>query len=241
MEQPDLIELTQKLDYTFQNESLLHEALNHSSFVNEQGESALRDNERLEFLGDAVLNLVVGHILMDRYPHLKEGELSRIRANLVNETQLAWVARGIDLGRHIRLGKGELQTNGSEKNSILADAYEALIAAVYLDNGFEAAYKIIENCLSSSLVSITDSAANYDFKSQLQELVQINHGSVPEYRIVKEVGPDHDKTFHVEVKVLKLLEQGTGKSKKMAEQSAAQKALEILRAEKELKEPNGDE
>jgi len=183
---------------------------------------------------------VVGHILMERYPHLKEGELSRIRANLVNESQLAMLARGIDLGRHIRLGRGELQTNGGEKNSILADAYEALIAAVYLDSGFEAAYKIIETCLSSSLVSITDSAANYDFKSQLQELVQMDHGSVPEYRIVKEVGPDHDKVFHVEVKVLSLFEQGAGKSKKMAEQNAAEKALEILMAEKELEEPDTD-
>jgi len=240
MEQPDIIELTEKLNYTFQNESLLHEALNHSSYVNEQADSTLRDNERLEFLGDAVLNLVVGHILMDRYPGLREGELSRIRANLVNESQLAKVARGIDLGSHLRLGKGELQTNGREKNSILADAYEALIAAVYLDKGFKAAYKIIEISLSSALVSVTDSAANYDFKSQLQERVQMNHGSIPEYRIVKEVGPDHDKTFHVEVKVLKLLEQGTGKSKKMAEQSAAQKALEILKAEKELEDPDAD-
>ena len=238
MKLPDIRELIEKLDYSFRNENLLYEALNHSSFVNEQADPALRDNERLEFLGDAVLNLVVGHILMDRYPHLKEGELSRIRANLVNESQLAKISRGVNLGDHLRLGKGELQTNGREKNSILADAFEALIAAVYLDKGFDAAYKIIENCLSSSLVSLIESAANHDYKSQLQELVQMDHGSVPEYRVVKEVGPDHEKTFHVEVKVLDLQEQGMGKSKKMAEQNAAQKALEILKAEKELEDPD---
>ncbi|MGD8883539.1 MAG: ribonuclease III domain-containing protein, partial [Desulfobacterales bacterium] len=142
MKTSDHFEIENKLEYEFRSKELLDEALRHSSFVNEQPDADLRDNERFEFLGDAVLNLIVGHILMERYPNLKEGDLSRIRANLVNESQLAIIARAIDLGAFIRLGKGEIQTHGSEKNSILAGAFEALIAAVYLDGGFKVAFKI---------------------------------------------------------------------------------------------------
>ena len=140
----DLHEIEEKLCYHFTSIDLLEEALRHSSYVNEQIDTDLRDNERLEFLGDAVLNLVIGHILMQRNPDLKEGDLSRIRANLVNEAQLARIARWVDLGSFIMLGKGEIQTQGREKNSILADTFEALLAAVYLDGGFDAAFKIIE-------------------------------------------------------------------------------------------------
>ena len=129
------LNIEQKLGYQFHSRDLLDEALRHSSYVNEQSDSALRDNERFEFLGDAVLNLIVGHILMERYPDLKEGDLSRTRANLVNETHLAIMARSIDLGAGLQLGKGEIQTNGMEKNSILSGAFEALMAAVYLDGG----------------------------------------------------------------------------------------------------------
>ncbi len=231
MKQKDLSDFEQKLLYEFINQNLLDEALRHSSFVNEQAIPDMRDNERLEFLGDAVLNLVIGHILMQRYPDLKEGELSRMRANLVNESQLAMIARKMNLGSYIRLGKGEIQTNGREKNSILADTFEAVIAGVYLDGGFDAAFKIIDNHFAFLLNSIMGPASNHDYKSQLQELVQVTHRMTPVYMVVQESGPDHDKTFRVELKVSELRTEGVGKSKKLAEQDAARKALEILKKE----------
>ncbi len=223
--------IEQKLGYQFHSRDLLDEALRHSSYVNEQSDSALRDNERFEFLGDAVLNLIVGHILMDRYPHLKEGDLSRIRANLVNETHLAIMARSIDLGAGLQLGKGEIQTNGMEKNSILAGAFEALMAAVYLDGGFKVAFKIIENNFVPFIDQIHSAIDNYDYKSRLQEWVQEKHSEIPYYNVVREEGPDHDKTFWVSVKVFGIETEGTGKSKKTAEQDAAHQALEILNKE----------
>ena len=217
------------LQYEFSNKELLYEALRHSSYVNELAHENLQDNERLEFLGDAVLNLIVGHILMRRYPEVKEGELSRRRANLVNESQLAKMARSFGLGNYIQLGKGEIQTNGREKNSILADTYEALVAAVYLDGGFEAAFRLIETNFLPLMDHLHSTANNYDYKSQLQEKVQVDHGAMPIYDIIREDGPDHDKTFWVELKVLDIETQGSGKNKKAAEQEAARKALEILK------------
>ncbi len=217
------------LQYEFNDKNLLKEALRHSSFVNELGETGLRDNERLEFLGDAVLNLIVGHILMRRYPDLKEGDLSRNRANLVNETQLAKMARSFDLGSYIQLGKGEIQTHGREKNSILADTFEALMASIYLDGGFDAAYRIIESNFRPLIEHLQTAANNHDYKSQLQERVQVDHGVMPDYCITREEGPDHDKTFWVTLKVLDIETEGMGKSKKAAEQDAARKAIEMLK------------
>jgi ribonuclease-3 len=224
----DLSEFKRKLRYEFQDHRLVEEALRHSSFVNEQNDTAVRDNERLEFLGDAVLNLVVGDILMKRFPDLKEGHLTRMRANLVNESQLALIAQTIDLGLYILLGKGETQTNGGEKKSILADALEAVIAAVYSDGGFEAAYKTIECHFSKAIDSITTPVESFDYKSRLQEKVQSNRGLIPLYRVINETGPDHDKTFFIQVAIRDLKAEGSGKNKKMAEQDAAKKALEIL-------------
>lgn len=221
--------IEQKLGYEFHSRDLLDEALRHSSYVNEQADSALRDNERFEFLGDAVLNLIVGHILMERYPHLKEGDLSRTRANLVNETHLAIMARSIDLGEGLQLGKGEIQTNGMEKNSILAGAFEALMAAVYLDGGFKVAFEIIEKNFAPFLDQIHPTTDSYDYKSRLQEWVQEKHGEIPHYKVIREEGPDHDKTFWVSVNVFDIKTEGKGKSKKMAEQDAAHKALEKLK------------
>jgi len=229
MDTANPLNIEQKLGYQFNSRDLLEEALRHSSYVNEQPDSELRDNERFEFLGDAVLNLIVGHILMERYPDLKEGDLSRTRANLVNENHLAIMARSIDLGAALLLGKGEIQTNGIEKNSILAGAFEALMAAVYLDGGFKAAFKIIENNFVPFLDKIYPTIDNYDYKSRLQEWVQEKHGSIPGYQVVREEGPDHAKTFWVSVKVFDIETEGTGKSKKAAEQDAARKALEKLK------------
>jgi len=220
--------IEQRLQYEFKDKSLLREALRHSSYVNEIADAHLRDNERLEFLGDAVLNLIVGDILMRCYPDLKEGDLSRSRANLVNESQLAKTARSVNLGTYILLGKGEMQTQGREKNSILADTFEALTAAVYLDGGFKAAYKIIAKKFRPLIDQLDAFAPNYDYKSQLQERVQVGHAVIPDYSIIREEGPDHDKTFWVTLKVIDIKTEGSGKSKKAAEQDAARKALKLL-------------
>ena len=225
----DHAEIEQKLCYQFRSTSLLEEALRHSSFVNEQPDMDLRDYERLEFVGDAFLNLIICQILMQHYPDLIEGDLSRMRANLVNETQLARIARSVDLGPFIRLGKGEIQTNGRQKNSILADTFEALIAAIYLDGGFDAAFNIIETKFAPLLKGKHSSAHHYDYKSKLQEIVQEEQGAMPKYSIIREEGPDHEKTFWIELSVFDIKTQGSGKSKKMAEQDAARKTLELLK------------
>lgn len=223
--------LENKLAHRFANNDLLIEALSHSSYVNEQPLKTLRDNERLEFLGDAVLNLVVGHILMERLPQVNEGDLSRLRAQIVNESQLATIARTIQLGNFIQLGKGEIQTNGRDKNSILANALEAVIAAVYLDGGFDVAYDFIAQHFRSPLNVKTVSDVQGDYKSRLQELVQVTSEHIPQYRIIEESGPDHDKTFHTRLQVGDLEAEGIGKSKKLAEQDAAKKGLELLQQE----------
>jgi ribonuclease III len=218
------------LRYTFADKHQLEEALRHSSFVNETPEPGLRDNERLEFLGDAVLNLSVGHILMERYGSLNEGDLSRMRSGLVNEQQLARLARSLELGRFIMLGKGEAQTGGHEKNSILAGALEALIAAVYMDGGFEAAFEIVQKLFQPLVSQLERSGDHIDFKSQLQELVQTGSGQMPDYTVVREEGPDHDKTFWVQLRVKEIETDGVGKSKKAAEQDAARKALARIKS-----------
>ena len=233
MEAKDPAGIEKRLQYEFKDKSLLLEALRHSSYVNEISDPDLRDNERLEFLGDAVLNLTVGHILMHNYPDIKEGDLSRSRAKLVNESQLAETARSFRLGYYILLGKGESQTQGREKNSILADTFEALTAAIYLDGGFEAAYKIIGKKFQPLVDQLGAFATNHDYKSQLQERVQVGHGVIPDYSIIRENGPDHDKTFWVTLKVIDIETEGNGKSKKAAEQDAARKALELLSKDKD--------
>lgn len=226
----DHAELQRKLLYEFKNTNLLDESLRHSSFVNEQADTGMRDNERLEFLGDAVLNLVIGDILMQRHPDSNEGDLSRMRANLVNEARLATIARSINLGSYLQLGKGEIQTNGREKNSILADTFEAVMAALYLDGGFDAAFKTIDRHFSPLIESVTTPMANYDYKSQVQEFVQVTQHEMPIYTVIHESGPDHDKTFQVRLQLQQLHAEGIGKSKKTAEQDAARKALEMLKA-----------
>jgi ribonuclease III len=166
--------------------------------------------------------------LMKRYPNLTEGELSRNRANLVNETRLAAIAREIGIGSHLLLGKGEELTDGREKNSILADATEAVIAAIYLDGGFEAAFGFVKNQFHERLRKVTRSRYETDYKSKLQERVQSIFHEVPHYKVVDTSGPDHDKTFTVRMTVADLSAEGDGKSKKMAEQEAAREGLALL-------------
>jgi len=166
---------------------------------------------------------------MQRYPDCKEGDLSRMRANLVNESQLATIARTINLGSYLQLGKGEIQTAGQDKNSILAGALEALMAAIYQDGGFEAVYRIIDSHFSALVDSMQTMVANHDYKSQIQELVQVSHQKMPLYTVIHESGPDHDKTFRVQLTLQDLQAEGIGKSKKMAEQDAARNAFIILK------------
>jgi ribonuclease III len=228
MDSFELTEIQTALSYRFKNVALIKESLRHSSYTHEQNDPTLRDNERLEFLGDAVINLVIGHILMNRFPGLKEGDLSKMRANLVNESRLADLARKFNLGGHIRLGKGELQCDGFRKNSILADAFEAVVAAIYLDGGFQAAFEFIQDNFSFSLDDITQPESDQDYKSRLQEMLQALKKGVPRYTVLHESGPDHDKIFEVRIEMEDLQTVGVGKSKKRAEQSAAKKALEML-------------
>jgi ribonuclease III len=223
-------EITKRLAYEFKDKGLLEEALRHSSFVNEQACQQMSDNERLEFLGDAVLNLVVSHMLFNRFPNFEEGELSRMRSNLVNETRVASVARSLDIGTHIQLGKGESLTKGREKDSILSNAFEAIIAAVYIDGGYDAAFALIEKLFSFLLEHDGNIAAEYDYKSRIQELLQTRQKEKPLYRVIEETGPDHNKMFRIELSVNDIRTEGYGKSKKHAEQNAARKALEILAA-----------
>jgi ribonuclease III len=227
-ENMNIIELEGKLHYHFKDVNLLDKALRHSSYVNEQLDTDLQDNECLEFLGDAVLSLIVGDILMKHHPELREGDLSRMRANLVKESQLSEVALTINLGKYVRLGKGEVQTNGRDKKSILADTFEAVLGAVYLDGGFDAAFGLIEYHFMSLIGSIALAASDTNYKSRLQELVQLTYKEMPGYQVVDESGPDHDKIFKVQVSAHTLMAEGKGRSKKTAEQDAARNALEML-------------
>ena len=217
--------LEANLEYEFSDPDRLTRALCHTSYVNEQQQSDIVSNERMEFLGDAVLNLAISHLLMTRYPAMTEGELSRNRAFLVNETRLAAIARELELGPHLLLGKGEDLTDGREKSSILADAVEAIIAAIYLDGGFNAAFRFVQKRFSQRLSSTARSRYETDYKSRLQEKVQSIYHEVPSYRVVGATGPDHDKTFRVQMSVAGIIAEGSGKSKKLAEQDAARAGL----------------
>ncbi len=225
----ELSAIEDRISYVFKDKQLLLESLCHTSFANERPQDKeLRDNQRLEFLGDAVLNLAVGHLLMDRFPEMKEGDLSKTRSGLVSEPQLAECAQSLALGTHLLLGKGEEQGGGREKPSILADAFEALIAAVYLDGGFSAALRLIEGRFLPLIRGPALPALKADPKSRLQEIVQHARQPVPVYTVIEEAGPDHDKTFYIQVEASGIIATGTGKSKKAAEQDAAANALTAL-------------
>jgi len=224
----ELRDLEEHMGYLFERPELLDQALTHKSFANE-AEGPAADNERLEFLGDAVLDLTVSHLLFDLAPPLSEGEMSKVRAYLVKEESLRGVARAFDLGTHLRLGKGEEQTGGRRKASILADAFEALLAAIYLDGGFELAYRFAEGIFRPIIAEAGTGALERDYKTRLQEFCQARYGKAPSYRLLGESGPDHDKVFEVELLVgNRSLGRGKGRSKKEAEQRAAQDALEML-------------
>lgn len=227
--------LEDRLGYRFRDRSLLAQALTHSSFANEMHQIQNGQNpsgqllphyERLEFLGDAVLELVVSDLLIKAFPEASEGELSRLRAGLVCTDRLARLAAKLELGSLIRLGRGEEASGGMNKSSILAAVVEAVIAAVYLDGGFEAAAELAGRWFNGLLEGTAGMELLDDYKTPLQEKVQAQLKTTPVYRVVEELGPDHMKVFEVELMVSgRLLSRGRGRSKKEAEQAAARQAL----------------
>jgi len=218
--------LEEKLGYKFRELNYLQNALIHRSYAFEQGRAVGRDNETLEFLGDAVLDLTVGYALFRHFPDMAEGELTKLRAALVNESHLALMARGIELGGHLLLGRGEERSGGREKPSILACAYEAVAGAIFLDGGYDAAARFVESHFPPYFVEQSRRLLASDPKSALQEALQAKYNETPVYVLEKEEGPDHAKLFHVTVRFRgAVLASGSASSKKEAEQQAAAAAL----------------
>ena len=220
-------DLEEAIGYHFKNIQLLQNALTHSSYANERWHNSLLSNERLEFLGDSVLGMLVAEYLYRTFPNRPEGELTRMRADMVCEQTLAAAANRIGIGEHLLLGHGEEQGGGRKRNSILADAMESVIAACFLDGGIEAALKVVQQFI---LVEVPlKKMHNVDYKTQLQELVQQKKNQVLTYTLVGQSGPDHDKQFEVEVALNgAVVGHGTGSSKKRAEQDSARAAIEKL-------------
>ena len=222
--------LEQNLGYSFKNKNLLINALCHSSYANEV-RNGTSSNERLEFLGDSVLSVVVADYLYNNFKNLPEGELTKLRASLVCEKSLCSFSRELDIGKFLMLGKGEEKGGGRERDSILADAFEAVLAAMYLDGGMEIARKHVLRFILPEL-SHTDDEVFKDYKTALQEIIQRNPEESVTYILTAESGPDHNKVFEVEVHLnSNVIGKGKGKSKKAAEQSAAKQALELMGAQ----------
>ena len=222
-----MISLENKINYRFNNKKYLMEALTHSSFANERQHKGAKSNERLEFLGDAVLSIISAEFLFAHFPDLPEGELTKLRASLVCTDSLSAFARQIDLGDYLFLGKGEVNVGGANRPSILENAFEALIAAIYLDGGIDVAREFVLGFLTPALEN--HQQAYVDYKTTLQEIVQQNPGEVLGYTLVDEYGPDHNKTFVAEVHLnSNVIGRGEGKSKRSAEQAAAKEALKLM-------------
>ena len=223
----DFAQFEQGIGFTFKNEGLLRQAFTHRSYLNEHRDEEAEHNERLEFLGDAVLELVVTHFLYEKFPERPEGDLTAFRAALVNAVTLSEVASEIGMNDYLLLSRGEAKDTGRARGILLANAIEALIGAIYLDQGYEAAEMFIEKFLFPKMDEIMKKKLWRDPKSTLQEKAQEAEGATPYYAVVRETGPDHDKQFIVGVYVKDmLLAQGGGKSKQEAEQDAARNALE---------------
>lgn len=228
--------LAERLKHSFEHKSLLEQACTHKSFANEQPVEGAKDNERLEFLGDAVLDLVISDMLMDRFPNLPEGGLTKLRAGLVSESGLSKIAKSIELGDFLLLGKGEELTGGRFKNSILSSSLEAVIAAIYLDTrasaGIDVVQRVIHDLFRNEFPTDVSSFFSHDYKTELQEHVQKKFHTVIHYKLLKSTGPDHQKKFEVTATIGDHeYGRGIGTSKKQAEQHAAQVALENLQAE----------
>ena len=220
--------LEKRLNYKFKNIDLLKNALVHSSYANEI-RGNVHSNERLEFLGDSVLSIIVSEHLYNKFPNMPEGELTRMRASLVCEKSLCEFSRELGIGNYLKLGKGEDKNGGRERDSILADAFEAVLAAVYLDGGMEEAKKFVLRFIKNAIIT---KPKFHDYKTALQEIIQKNHDEHISYVLVGESGPDHDKCFEVEVHLnSNVIGQGKGRSKKIAEQEAAKSALSLMGVE----------
>ncbi len=218
-----------KLGYHFSSRSLIQEALTHKSYRNEHPDDPVGDNERLEFLGDAVLDLVVSRHLFFRYPQLPEGELTRVRAEVVHEGGLAGLGQSLGVGDALRLGRGEERTGGRQKDSLVADGTEAVLGALLCDAGYEAAEPVILSLIEQAVVQAVERKTVLDSKSLLQEILQGRFGQPPVYRVLKAEGPDHSRCYTVDVALNALvLGQGTGRTKKSAQQQAAEMALKKL-------------
>lgn len=220
--------LQKRIRYNFRNTQLLTQALTHRSYLHQSKEEG-EDNERLEFLGDSVIEMVVSHLLLIRFPHLAEGGLSKARAEYVKESSLASLSRRIRLGEVIRLGRGEDETGGREKESILAGCLEALMAAIYLDGGYKKVFRVIEDLYIPRFAEMKGAVEDKDFKTRLQEYTQRHLNDTPQYIVTDEEGPDHAKTFEVVISIGgEVYGMGKGRSKKEAEQRAAEETLSSL-------------
>jgi len=216
--------IEKKLDYKFKNRSILKTALTHSSFANE---TSVESNERLEYLGDAILGCVVARVLFDMFPDHSEGELSKLRSSIVSRTNFAKYAVRLRIDKQVLLGKGEENTGGRERDSNLAGTFEAVIGAVYIDGGYRKSFNIIKKIIKDC---ITNEEIFLDFKTKLQEVAQKKFRQIPRYSVINEEGPPHNKRFEIKVEInSKLMGEGKGKNKKQAEQAAAKIALSILK------------
>jgi ribonuclease-3 len=221
-------QLEERLGYAFRDRKLLRQALTHRSYANESN-GRVRDNEALEFLGDAILSFLVGDELHRRYPEFREGRLTKVKASLVQSSNLAPLAHGLGIGKKLRLGRGEKKTGGHNKDSLLADAFEAVLAAVYRDGGMNAARAFVRRHMGGQIREAAKLKDVHDPKSALQERLQAMGKPLPKYKVVSESGPDHKKTYVVELKVgRKALARGEGLSKKGAQREAAREALDQL-------------
>lgn len=228
-------EIEKSIGYTFKDKNLLITALCHRSFVHENKGINIHNNERLEFLGDALLQLAITHLIMNIFPDYTEGELSKLRAGIVNETQLSIIAMELKLGSYILLGKGEEHSNGRTKNSILSDTYEAILGAVYKDTGYDNTCRIVAHHFNNILYS--PETIHNDYKTDIQELTQKMFQEIPEYILEQETGPAHDKTFTVRLMLAgKSIAVGFGKNKKSAQQDAAKRAYNIFLSTQNIKD-----
>ena len=222
-----MTEIESKIGYTFKNKKYLNTSLTHSSYANES-KGSVKSNERLEFLGDAVLSIIVSDYIFKNCPSMPEGELTKIRASLVCEKSLKEFSKQLDLGKHLMLSHGEKRSNGAQRPSILADAFEALLAAIYLDSDMETARNFVLRFIIP-IINNPKPKLFKDYKTELQEIIQRNPQEKLEYVLIKETGPDHNKHFVVEVHLnSNVIGKGGGKSKKEAEQQAARLALELM-------------
>jgi ribonuclease III len=232
-----LTKLQDRLGYQFGDRRIMIQSLTHRSYGHEnlQHETiAFRDNERLEFLGDAILDVVISDILLETFPESNEGHLSKMRAAVVNEKTLADMTRSIGLGECLRLGKGELQTGGQDKPSILSSTFEAIIAAIYLDGGFHAVFPVVRHLFRPFFDPNMETEVFQDYKTKLQELVQARFRVTPTYHLISTEGPDHAKTFEIEARQKDIvLGRSSGPSKKQAEQNAAKASLYLFESKKE--------